>query len=813
MRHVDVLQLQPNVVIVVVITSTGGVSKQRYAFPEPVDPGLVDAGPATTCASGSIGTRLRSRLLARAFDEPSLVAARARVPRRDPRRVRRRRGRAPALRRRRRRAARRPARRGDRRLPQPDGRAREARRAARRARAVVRGAPAVRPRRRRARAVRACTSSRSSARRTGSRTRPSARSACSARCGWTTRRRSAPSARRRTSSRASSKRSTRTSSADGPGAGPRTPTAAGTIWPHVGHRTRLLRAARRFPRRRRARDQEGVPRARARSCIPTSRSDPEAEASLPRGVRGVRGALEPRDARSSTTATATPASARAGSRRRTSTSAASATSSRPSSATTSSAARGAGGAARGADVAGRDRDRPRRRRPRHDGRASSSRSRSPARTCDGDGVQPGTTVTICQRCGGNGRLQQVSRSVFGEFVRTSACPECQRHRAARSSIPARRAHGAGRTLEERTLEVEVPAGHPRRPAHPPLGRGPRRRARRARGRRSTSRVRVRPDERFVREGNDIFSQVDLTIVQAALGATVAVETLDGPVELEFEPGAQPGEVRVLRGQGMPVLQGFGRGDHRVLVNVTVPRRLTDEQRRLLEEFEQPERRRDLQAGRGLLREAAGTRSADPRGDHASRSSAAEEARARFVELAPEGFEEAERGGEVELAAYGAAAERVLAAFPRRGSSPRSRRAGRIAGASSTARFASGRSGSARRGRRRLPTRSRSSSTPAARSAPARTRRRGSASSCCSTLPRGEPARRRLRLRRALDRRRAARLRARCIGGRRRGARRRGDARERRGERRRRRRPASLDALAEPLPAADTRRSRTSRSRR
>ena len=98
-------------------------------------------------------------------------------------------------------------------------------------------------------------------------------------------------------------------------------------------------------------------------------------------------------------------------------------------------------------------------------------------------------------------------------------------------------------------------------------------------------MRIRPDERFVREGNDMFSQVDLTIVQAALGATVPVETLDGPVELEFEPGTQPGQVRVLRGHGMPVLQGFGRGDHRVLVNVTVPRRLTDEQRRLLEEFE------------------------------------------------------------------------------------------------------------------------------------------------------------------------------------------------------------------------------------
>ncbi len=98
-------------------------------------------------------------------------------------------------------------------------------------------------------------------------------------------------------------------------------------------------------------------------------------------------------------------------------------------------------------------------------------------------------------------------------------------------------------------------------------------------------VRVASDERFVREGHDIFSTVDLTVPQAALGAEVTVPTLQGDIALHFEPGTQPGEIRVLRGRGMPVLQGFGRGDHRVLVNVLVPRRLTDEQRRLLEELE------------------------------------------------------------------------------------------------------------------------------------------------------------------------------------------------------------------------------------
>jgi molecular chaperone DnaJ len=98
------------------------------------------------------------------------------------------------------------------------------------------------------------------------------------------------------------------------------------------------------------------------------------------------------------------------------------------------------------------------------------------------------------------------------------------------------------------------------------------------------RVRVNPDPRFVREGDDVYSRVDVTIVEAALGTTRTIETLDGTVELAVEPGTQPNEVRVLAGRGMPVLQGFGRGDHRVLVNVVVPRNLTDEQRAVLAQF-------------------------------------------------------------------------------------------------------------------------------------------------------------------------------------------------------------------------------------
>ena len=144
--------------------------------------------------------------------------------------------------------------------------------------------------------------------------------------------------------------------------------------------------------------------------------------------------------------------------------------------------------------------------------------------------------------------------------------------------------GSGRVVEERKLEVEIPPGIHDGQQIRVSGEG----HAGALGGRSGDlyvQVRVRPDPRFVREGNDIVSTVDLTITQAALGATLEVPTLDGDVELRFEPGTQPGEIHVLRGRGMPVLQGFGRGDQRVLVNVRVPRRLTDEQLTLLEELQ------------------------------------------------------------------------------------------------------------------------------------------------------------------------------------------------------------------------------------
>ena len=210
----------------------------------------------------------------------------------------------------------------------------------------------------------------------------------------------------------------------------------------------------------------------------------------------------------------------------------------------------------------------------------------PCEVCRGSGAEPGTSPTVCGTCGGSGRLERTSRTVFGEFVRAQTCPRCGG--AGRViETPCRACDGAGRVFEERALEVEIPPGIHDGQRIRLSGEG---HAGLLGGRAGDVyvRVRVRPDPRFARDGNDIFSTVDLTMTEAALGTRRTIPTVDGDVEIEFGAGTQPGHVVVLERAGMPVLQGYGRGDHRVLVNVAIPRNLTDDQRRLLGDFAESE---------------------------------------------------------------------------------------------------------------------------------------------------------------------------------------------------------------------------------
>jgi molecular chaperone DnaJ len=204
--------------------------------------------------------------------------------------------------------------------------------------------------------------------------------------------------------------------------------------------------------------------------------------------------------------------------------------------------------------------------------------------CEGSGMEPGTGATTCPTCKGQGMFQQVSQSIFGQVMRTQTCHTCGGSGKVIEHA-CKNCAGSGREVEERKLEVEIPAGiHDRQPIRI-SGEG----HAGSRGGRAGDvyvLVRVRPDERFVREGDDLVSTLELTMTQAALGGKVTVPTLDGEAEVGIEPGTQPGAVLTLKGKGMPQLQGFGHGDLRLLLTVLVPRKLDEEQRKLLEQFEE-----------------------------------------------------------------------------------------------------------------------------------------------------------------------------------------------------------------------------------
>ena len=202
--------------------------------------------------------------------------------------------------------------------------------------------------------------------------------------------------------------------------------------------------------------------------------------------------------------------------------------------------------------------------------------------CAATGSEPGTGARECSTCGGAGVVRRVSQNVFGQFVHQQTCPECRGLRRVLET-PCGDCDGEGRRVVQRTLEVEVPAG-----IHD--GQRIRIRGEGHAGFQSGENgnafvvVRVRPDPRFVRDGDDLHTAIRLTMTDAALGATAHVDALSEELELEVAPGTQPGVVRVLQGQGMPMLRSGRRGDLYVRLDVALPTNITEEQRQLLEEF-------------------------------------------------------------------------------------------------------------------------------------------------------------------------------------------------------------------------------------
>jgi len=202
--------------------------------------------------------------------------------------------------------------------------------------------------------------------------------------------------------------------------------------------------------------------------------------------------------------------------------------------------------------------------------------------CHGNGAEPGTPIETCGRCGGSGQLRAVSQTAFGQLVRATACDVCGGDGKV-AQTPCEECSGRGRRARRRTLNVDIPAGIADEQRLRLSGSG-------HAGERGGPAgdlyviVRVTADERFLREGNDLITAVDVPAPAAALGATVSVPTLEGDEELEIEPGTQPGTIVTLRGKCMPSVGRGRRGDQQVVLNVVIPRKLDPRQRELLEEL-------------------------------------------------------------------------------------------------------------------------------------------------------------------------------------------------------------------------------------
>ncbi len=220
--------------------------------------------------------------------------------------------------------------------------------------------------------------------------------------------------------------------------------------------------------------------------------------------------------------------------------------------------------------------------------------------CHGNGAEPGTPISTCERCGGAGELRAVTRTPFGQMVRSAACDACG-GAGKIPETPCETCGGSGRTRQSRTSAVEVPAGIEEGQRMRITGAGHAGEPGAPAGDLYVE-VRVAEDERFEREGTELIGTVSIPATEAMLGTTVTVATLEGEEEIEVEPGTQPGHRYLLKGQGLPRLGSRRRGNQRVVLEVFVPTNLDDEQRELVKQLDETLEDDNLSAqhGEGLF---------------------------------------------------------------------------------------------------------------------------------------------------------------------------------------------------------------------
>ena len=209
------------------------------------------------------------------------------------------------------------------------------------------------------------------------------------------------------------------------------------------------------------------------------------------------------------------------------------------------------------------------------------KKRKTCTTCKGSGAKDGN-VKSCQTCGGSGFVRQIRSTFLGQMQTTAQCPTC--HGTGSIVVePCTKCRGEGRTIEEEMIDIDIPGGVEDGMQLTMRGRGNAGIKGGPAGDLLIS-IEVKPHAELKRDGNNLIFELYLSFPDAAIGCSVDVPTLTGPVKIKIPPGTPSGKIFRLNGKGLPSVQAYGKGDELIYVNIWTPKKLSEEEKKILEKL-------------------------------------------------------------------------------------------------------------------------------------------------------------------------------------------------------------------------------------
>lgn len=202
--------------------------------------------------------------------------------------------------------------------------------------------------------------------------------------------------------------------------------------------------------------------------------------------------------------------------------------------------------------------------------------------CSGKGHEEGSSMTTCGECSGTGQVTRTAQSFFGTIQQSMLCPKCSGS-GKMPEKPCKSCDGEGRRRAKKEITVSIPAG-----IHD--GQTLRMQDEGEAGRQGADagnlylHVRVQPDPRFIRDGDDIRATATISALDAILGTEIETKTVHGAMKLKIPEGTQPGQVLRLKDKGLPILSSSRHGDHYVTIEIEIPKKLSRKERKILEEW-------------------------------------------------------------------------------------------------------------------------------------------------------------------------------------------------------------------------------------